>query len=283
MSRTRSLLCSGAVGAAALTLAACGGGSSGGGDTLSASAYITSADKVCAGFRPASDGRRSNDIRKDAPALRKDVAGRRKVYDQVQELDPPGRLEASASAFLATTVIWLARLSDQAAAAARGDDIGYQESDVAASQAGAKRARIAAEIGFRRCGQIVGGANPLTPAGFVPAPVAARADAACKQATAVVVATKPKSLEPGDVAVTAKTNAPAARAAYLKVSKIEVPPANRAKWDAFLQVFDERVKDVEAVAAGRPPAKKTGLYAREAELTRRLGLTVCGQSTALGV
>jgi hypothetical protein len=288
MSGRRSAILGGMLGAA-LTLAACGGDA--GDSAPSPAAYVADADKLCAGFTPKFT-KQSEDIRADAPALRQDVAGRRRIYREVRALHPPDALKAKVDAFLAASDAYLATLDEQAGIAAAGDFGAFQEQEARVAQAGARRQRLAAEVGYKRCGQAVAG-PALTPAGFLPARVAARADAACKRATDVTIATKPKTTKAADVAATYTTVAPAARTAYRALAKIQVPAANRDDWQAFLDVFDRRVTAIEAIAAradgitaaeyDRLAANDPGAYDREASLTRTLGLTVCGQSTSLGV
>lgn len=109
----------------------------------------------------------------------------------------------------------------------------------------------------------------------------------------MVLATKPRSAAAKDVAATYRTIAPAARTAHGELTRIEVPARNRADWTEFLGLFNARVKAIEAIGDRaddvtadeytRLATKDPGLYDRETELTRALGLTVCGQSTSLGV
>jgi hypothetical protein len=185
-------------------------------------------------------------------------------------------------AFLAANRTYLAALARPAS----------QEQDVVVSQAGARRGRLAAEVGYKRCGQPFGG-TPVTAAGFLPAGVAARADAACKRATDVAVATQPKGSAPADIAASYDVIAPPARAAYRRLAALSVPSRNRGAWSAFLDMFDRRVTSIEEIRAlgdrttsddfRRIAKRDTGVFEREVALTRQLGLSVCGQSTSLGV
>jgi hypothetical protein len=274
----RSAILGGMAGAA-LALAACGGDSGDGGPTRGS--YIAEADRACAGFRPAFT-KLSEDIRESAPLMRKDLVARRRVYREVSRLEAPSALRPKVDEFLAASRVFLDRLDEQARLAAAGDYQVYQEQDASVGQAGARRGRLAAEVGYKRCGQPLGG-PALTPAGFLPVAVGARADAGCKRATDVAVATRPSGTKPSDIVATYTTVAPASRSAYRQLAAIDVPAANRKDWDAFLDVFDRRVTAIETIRDGGKATSEPGLFDREVALTRRLGLTVCGQSTSLGV
>src|SRR3954451_20262224 len=154
----RSAMLGGTVGAA-LALAACGGGSSSSGGGGTPAAYVARADAVCARFKPSSN--------REA-----DIAARRRIYAQVAAIDPPDALRAKVDAFLAASKAYLVQLGRRSSRA----------QDVRTAQTGAARGKLAAEIGYKRCGQPVGG-TPLTTAGFLPASVAVDADTDCKGAT----------------------------------------------------------------------------------------------------
>ena len=257
----------------------------------SPAAYLQQADAICARFRPAPSAE-STDPRDLVPVLARDLAGREAVAARLERLDPPGPIAARAAAFLAANRAFVDATRAEVAVARRGDLAAFQDQDVTVSQANAIRARAAAEAGYRRCGQPARG-RPVDAAGFLPRDLAARADAICRRATNLVVRTKPASSNVPDVVATYTVTAPAHRQAVTRLARLQVPAAMRARWDDFGDVFERRAAISEELAAAGSDVANTDferiarrdapLYEREHDLSRRLGLTICGQSSPVGV
>ena len=282
--------------AVAVTLAACGddgGGGGGDGETTaegSAAAYLAEADRICAAFRPAPTAE-SADPRDIVPALERDLAGREAIAARIEGLDPPGEIAPRVASFLDANQAYLDASRREIEVARAGDLTAFQDEDVVVSQATARRIRAAAEAGFRRCGQPARG-RPIVAAAFLPAELTARADGVCRRATDLIVRTKPTTRNVPDIVATYRVTAPAHRRAARRLAKLQVPPAARATWREFLDAFEGRAAISEDVAEAGGDIANTdferilerdpALYDREHDAARRLGLTVCGQSSAIG-
>ncbi|HVE66949.1 MAG TPA: hypothetical protein VNB64_00040 [Solirubrobacteraceae bacterium] len=178
----------------------------------------------------------------------------------------------------------------QAAAYARGDWAAGRTAGVTAAQGEAAALRVAAEVGFRRCGQPRTG-PPVTPRDFESPAVRFRADAACRVATDSLLARPLRAIDPPALAGALAAVMPEQRRAIEVLRRLR-RRATRPAYARFL-AFEVRRYALLApfVAAGRARRdrefyaladRNDVLYLEGEPVSRRLGFAVCGVSSPEG-
>ena len=261
-----------------------------GGEDLSRAEYIKKADAICGRDKPP-EVKPTPRIQDQAPQLEKLIEYREGVLDDLEDLEPPDEIEKPANTYIDAGRETNEFLRREVEAAKKGDLIEFQDIDVEASLASARRVRAAVETGFRVCGQPTDG-PPNTVETFAH-PKLRQADQICQAANEDIVANKPKDQGLKSLGEANAENVAPQEQALKKIKALEVPKEDRKLWGQFLEVFEERVGNVKKLAdAGRAGDQKAfdrtaqedgRAYGKENELATKLGLLVCGQASPLGM
>jgi hypothetical protein len=256
-------------------LAACGGGDNG--STLSTPQYIARVDAVCG---PPSRGQGSAQI----------ADFRARALARVRELDPPTELKDRVREFVALSRQQVTAQRQLAAAQASRQAIGIENAQLRLDQLTASRLRASTQIGFKRCGQPSSGA--VTTAGYLAADVARQADAACETANRFTLAHPPRNASLTELGRGLAIIIPRQRQALAVLRSLQAR-ANSSQFEQLNELIERRLDAADrALAAARAgdlrryiEVNEQGerVYQRGLPLGWRLGLTVCGVASNLGV
>ena len=268
----------------ASVLAACGDG----GKKLSPQEYISKADAIC---KSANANRPRTPIGR---ATQKDAERaadfRESLRKQLNDLKPPSALAGRVSEYDALTKQIVSGVRKEGEQLKRKDFRAVLASQLDVSQLVNRRSKLATQIGFKVCSQLVGGTTPLG----TDASIVQTADAACKQADLKRYEVLPESgTDLSQVSRAIENLLPAQRSALKQIEALKPPARDRTTFDTLVRVLKQRldlkVRQGEATrrndrtSFNRANVDDVGLSRQEGTAATQLGFEVCGQLGPNGV